>query len=127
MASRYRGGVMGTQAAELLDDEQAAVSTLLRENRALRAMRGYNTRFMNDAERRQRVGGVAHRLPIGLAAHNDADARPRFCHPSRPSPERAVAPSPRAGVMQTPVRLSSGCQPLCVYHEVICIKADRGA
>ena len=38
-----------------------------------RAMRGDHLRLMRHAEARQCFAGRAHRLPVGLAAHDDAD------------------------------------------------------
>jgi hypothetical protein len=35
---------------------------------------------MRYAELVERFGGMAHRLPIGLASHDDADERPIFNH-----------------------------------------------
>src|ERR1039457_6572520 len=37
------------------------------------AMRGDDVFLAGDAERSQRVGGVAHGLPVGLASHDDGD------------------------------------------------------
>src|SRR3981189_2804130 len=36
-------------------------------------MRGDDVSLAGDAERGQRVGGVAHGLPVGLASHDDGD------------------------------------------------------
>ena len=38
-----------------------------------RAMRGHDFRFKADLQLLEEHGGVAHRLPIGLAAHDDGD------------------------------------------------------
>jgi hypothetical protein len=45
-----------------------------------RAMRGDDARLVRDAEFLQHLDGVLHRLPIGLAAHDDCDLRVCF-HP----------------------------------------------
>ena len=36
-------------------------------------MRRNNLRLVRHAEAFQRLAGMAHRLPVGLAAHDDAD------------------------------------------------------
>ena len=41
-----------------------------------RAMRGYDARLIGDLERLERLGGMLHGLPIGLAAHDNGHG---FC------------------------------------------------
>ncbi len=45
-----------------------------------RAMGGNDPRLAADAEPIERAGGVLHRFPIGLAAHDDAYRRSGFAH-----------------------------------------------
>ena len=40
-----------------------------------RAVGGDDLRLVGDAELVERFGGMAHRLPVGAAAHDDADQR----------------------------------------------------
>jgi hypothetical protein len=49
-----------------------------------RAMRRNDLRLKRHAEFRQNVGGVFHRRPVRLAAHDDADERLGFAHRSLP-------------------------------------------
>ena len=48
-----------------------------------RAMGRDDARVIGDAERVERLGGVAHRRPVGLAAHDDGDGRRRQAAESR--------------------------------------------
>ena len=45
------------------------------EQQVRRAMRGDDAALERHGKRRQHVGGVAHRLPVGGRAHDDADQR----------------------------------------------------
>src|SRR5262245_433607 len=49
-------------------------------------MRGNDLRLVADAERIERIGGVLHGGPIGLAAHDDRNRLPR--HRSLETPEK---------------------------------------
>ena len=60
-----------------------------------RAVGRDDARFVGDAERVQRLGGVAHRRPVGLAAHDDGDVgalAPKCLAPGRK--DRGISRNP---------------------------------
>ncbi len=58
------------------------------EQQVGRAMGGDHPHFVRDAELLQHLGGGAHRLPVRLRAHDDADER---FHPIGSFPERRLS------------------------------------
>ena len=79
---RRHAGQMRGAAGAGDDDLEAASRARFGESiePVRRAMGGHDQRLVADAERIQRLGGVLHRRPVGLAAHDDRD---RFCRHSR--------------------------------------------
>ena len=56
-----------------------------------RAMRRHDPALVRDVEPGQHLVGLPHRVPVGLAAHDDADERPRLRHADISSQSGAVA------------------------------------
>ena len=87
--------------APAMIDLEARLSRALGEGEQplRRAVGGDDARLVGDAERVERLGGVAHGRPVGLAAHDDGDRAGRGSRASR----ALIAPGSRRGGTSRPV------------------------
>src|SRR5688572_6097575 len=95
---------MGGAARARNHDAQAAVGRIAREvrGRVRGAMSGKDVGFIRDAEAVESLDAMAHRFPIGGAAHDDSDERRFLVRHDCPFPRSANFASGK------PIRLRSG-------------------